>query len=142
MASLRRRGSNCVGLAAVLALLLLRYETLVFLGVGPGGAVGADLPLRLLQRLLTLVTAFTVVGAMTAVGVVLVIGLMGAPPLLRSALLGLVVSVAGFGLALHPAVNLPPGPLIGVLCVGLLPLGSGARGALVQGLSLARPCCR
>ena len=47
---------------------------------------------------------------------------MGAPALLRSALLGLVVSVAGFGLALHPAVNLPPGPLIGVLCVGLLPL--------------------
>ena len=41
------------------------------------GSVGADLPLRLLQRLLTLVTAFTVVGAMTAVGVVLVIGLLG-----------------------------------------------------------------
>ena len=144
MASLRRRGSNCVGLAAVLALLLLRYETLVFLGVDPGGSVGADLPLRLLQRLLTLVTAFTVVGAMPAVGVVLVIGLMGAPAqlaLLRSAQLGLVVSDDDFGLALHPAESLPPGPLIGVLCVGLLPLGSGARGALVLGLSLARPCC-
>ena len=32
------------------------------------------------------------------------------------------ITVTGFGLALHPAVNLPPGPLIGVLCVGLLPL--------------------
>ena len=124
-----------LALAAVLALLWLRYEPLVFLGVDPGGAIGAGLPVRRLRLLLTLVTAFTVVSAMTAVGVVLVIGLMGAPAqlalpgasslrqaLLRSALLGLVVSVAGFGLALHPAVNLPPGPLIGVLCVGLLPL--------------------
>jgi zinc/manganese transport system permease protein len=90
---------------------------------------------RRLRLLLTLVTAFTIVSAMTAVGVVLVIGLMGAPAqlalqgatslrqaLLRSSLLGLLISTAGFGLALHPAINLPPGPLIGVLCVGLLPL--------------------
>jgi len=27
-------------------------------------------------------------------------------------------------LAIQPAVNLPPGPLIGVLCLVLLPLGA------------------
>ena len=126
---------GALALAAVLALLLLRYDALVFLGVDPGGALGAGLPVRRLRLLLTLVTAFTIVSAMTAVGVVLVIGLMGAPAqlalqgatslhqaLLRSSLLGLLISTAGFGLALHPAINLPPGPLIGVLCVGLLPL--------------------
>ncbi|MFN7900126.1 MAG: metal ABC transporter permease [Synechococcaceae cyanobacterium] len=130
-----------LALAAVLALLVLRYEPLVFLGVDPGGAQGAGLPVQRLRLLLTLVTAFTVVSAMTAVGVVLVIGLMGAPAqlalqgasslrqaLLRSALLGLVISVAGFGIALLPAVNLPPGPLIGVLCVVLLPLARWQQG--------------
>lgn len=85
--------------------------------------------------LLTLVTAFTVVSAMTAVGVVLVIALMGAPALLalqgakslrqtllRAALIGMGLAAGGFALAIQPAVNLPPGPLIGVLCLGLLPL--------------------
>ncbi|MEB3199498.1 MAG: metal ABC transporter permease [Synechococcaceae cyanobacterium] len=124
-----------LALAAVLALLLLRYQPLVFLGVDPGGAAGAGLPVRRLRLLMTLVTAFTVVSAMTAVGVVLVIGLMGAPALvalpgaaslrqalLRSSLVGLAISLCGYGLALHPSVNLPPGPLIGVLCIALLPL--------------------
>jgi zinc/manganese transport system permease protein len=34
------------------------------------------------------------------------------------------ISGGGFLLAIQPAVNLPPGPLIGVLCMGLLPLAS------------------
>ena len=68
---------------------------------------------------------------------VLVIALMGAPALLalagasslrqalgRSALVGMAISGAGFLLAIQPAVNLPPGPLIGVLCMGLLPLAA------------------
>ena len=75
--------------------------------------------------------------SMTAVGVVLVIALMGAPALValagaaslrqalgRSALVGMGISGGGFLLAIQPAVNLPPGPLIGVLCMGLLPLAS------------------
>jgi zinc/manganese transport system permease protein len=75
------------------------------------------------------------VSAMTAVGVVLVIGLMGAPALLalpgasslrqallRASALGALLSGAGFGLAIQPWVNLPPGPLIGVLCLLLLPV--------------------
>jgi zinc/manganese transport system permease protein len=88
-----------------------------------------------LRLLLTLVTAVTVVSAMTAVGVVQVIALMGAPALLalggatslrqalfRAALIGMAITALGFSLALLPAVNLPPGPLIGVLCLALLPL--------------------
>ena len=120
---------------AMLLLLLWRYDHYVYLGVDPLGATSAGLPVRRLRLLLTLVTAFTVVSAMTAVGVVLVIALMGAPALvalggatslrqalLRAALVGLALSAGGFLLAIQPLVNLPPGPLIGVLCMGLLPL--------------------
>jgi len=124
-----------VALAAVLGLLGWRYDQLVFLGVDPAGAAAIGLPVARLQGLMTLVTAFTVVSAMTAVGVVLVMALMGAPAvvalggarslraaLIRAAAVGLAVTAAGFGLALVPAINLPPGPLIGVLCLALLPL--------------------
>ena len=122
---------------AVLLLLAWRYHHYVYLGVDPLGAASAGLPVQRLRLLLTLVTAFTVVSAMTAVGVVLVIALMGAPALValagaaslrqalwRSALVGMGISGGGFLLAIQPAVNLPPGPLIGVLCMGLLPLAS------------------
>ncbi len=129
-----------LALAAVLALLALRYRELVFLGVDPLGAASAGLPVRAMRLLVTLVTAFTVVSAMTAVGVVLVIALMGAPALLalngatslrqalrRAAAIGMALAGTGFLLAIQPAVNLPPGPLIGVLSMLLLPLSSLAR---------------
>ncbi|MCP9854098.1 metal ABC transporter permease [Synechococcus sp. HJ21-Hayes] len=128
---------SLLALAAVLLLLALRYRHYVYLGVDPLGAAGAGLPVRRLRLLLTLVTAFTVVSAMTAVGVVLVIALMGAPALValggasslrqalaRSALVGMAISGTGFLVAIQPAVNLPPGPLIGLLCMGLLPLAA------------------
>jgi zinc/manganese transport system permease protein len=128
---------SLLALAAVLLLLAWRYNHFVYLGVDPLGAASAGLPVQRLRLLLTLVTAFTVVSAMTAVGVVLVIALMGAPALValggaaslrqalgRSALVGLGLSGAGFVLAILPAVNLPPGPLIGVLCMGLLPIAA------------------
>ncbi len=131
---------SLVALAAVLLLLWRGYRSLVFLGVDPLGAAGAGLPVRRLRLLLTLVTAFTVVSAMTAVGVVLVIALMGAPALLgltgayslrqalqRAAAVGTLLSGGGFLLAIQPAVNLPPGPLIGVMSLGLLPLAALAR---------------
>jgi zinc/manganese transport system permease protein len=126
---------SLLALVAMLLLVVLRYRQYVYLGVDPMGAASAGLPVRRLRLLLTLVTAFTVVSAMTAVGVVLVIGLMAAPALLalsgarslrqalwRSALAGTALSGAGFWLAIQPSVNLPPGPLIGVLCLVLLPL--------------------
>lgn len=107
------------------------YRPLVFLGVDPVGAAASGLPLRALQLALVGITAFVVVSSMAAVGVVLVIGLMCAPALFglagavslrqavfRAATAGVVLSVGGFLLAL--LLNLPPGPLIGVLCVGLL----------------------
>ena len=112
------------------------YRPLVFLSVDPVGAAASGLPLRALQLALAGTTAFVVVSSMTAVGVVLVISLMCAPALfglagatslrqaaLRAAAVGMVFSVGGFLLAL--LLNLPPGPLIGVLCVGLLVVRRG-----------------
>lgn len=128
---------SLVALLAMLLLLGLRYRQYVYLGVDPLGAASAGLPVRRLRLLLTGVTALTVVSAMTAVGVVLVIALMGAPALValagagslrqalqRAALIGMALAGGGFALALQPAINLPPGPLIGVLCLGLLPLAA------------------
>ena len=128
---------SLLALAAVLLLLAFRYRHFVFVGVDPVGAASAGLPVRGLRLLLTFVTALTVVGAMSAVGVVLVIALMGAPALValdgatslrqalgRAALVGMALSGAGFLLAIQPAINLPPGPLIGVLCMGLLPFAA------------------
>ena len=69
--------------------------------------------------------------SLTAVGVVLVIALLCAPVLihleqstslkalmLRASATGLVLTSGGIGLAI--GLDLPPGPLIGVLCVLLL----------------------
>ena len=139
-ASLADLVRTLLALAAVLALLVLRYRELVFLGVDPLGAASAGLPVRAMRLLITLVTAFTVVSAMTAVGVVLVIALMGAPALLalndatslrqalrRAAAIGMTLAGAGFLLAIQPAINLPPGPLIGVLSMLLLPFSSQGR---------------
>lgn len=126
---------SLVALVAMLLLVGLRYHQYVYLGVDPLGAASAGLPVRQLRLMLTAVTALTVVSAMSAVGVVLVIALMGAPALLalagaislrqamlRASLLGMALSALGFLLSLQPAVNLPPGPLIGTLCLALLPL--------------------
>ena len=109
------------------------YRPLVFLGVDPVGAAAVGVPLRALQLASAGITAFVVVSSMAAVGVVLVIGLMCAPALVglagatslrqavfRASAVGMVLSVGGFLLAL--LLNLPPGPAIGVLCIGLLAL--------------------
>ena len=107
------------------------YRPLVFLGVDPMGAAASGLPLRTLKLAMAGVTAFVIVSSMAAVGVVLVIGLMCAPALvglagatslrqavLRASAAGMALSGGGFLLAL--LLNLPPDPLIGVLCVGLV----------------------
>ena len=134
---------SLLALLAMLLLLQQRYRHYVYLGVDPVGAASAGLPVRRLRLLLTLITSLTVVSAMTAVGVVLVIGLMGAPALLalpnavslrqallRAALLGMVLSAGGFLIAVQPGVNLPPGPLIGVLSLAVLPLAAWRSAAL------------
>lgn len=112
------------------------YRPLVFLGVDPMGAAASGLPLRTLKLAMAGITAFVIVSSMAAVGVVLVIGLMCAPALvglagatslrqavLRASAAGMALSVGGFLLAL--LLNLPPGPLIGVLCVGLVVVRRG-----------------
>lgn len=112
------------------------YRPLVFLSVDPMGAAASGLPLRALKLALAVITAFVIVSSMAAVGVVLVISLMCAPALfglagatslrqavLRASVAGMALSVGGFLLAL--LLNLPPGPLIGVLCIGLLVVRRG-----------------
>jgi len=124
--------------AALLGLVWSAYRSLVYLGVDPDGAAAVGLPVRQLRLALAVVTALVVVSAMAAVGVVLVIALLCAPVLpglqrvaslrtamLRASLVGLVLSAGGFGLAL--LLNLPPGPLIGVGCLGLLLPGARSR---------------
>ena len=120
-----------VAAAAMGLLLLARYRQLVFLGVDPEGAQASGLPVRSLQLMQSLVTSMVIVSAMAAVGVILVIGLLCAPVLpglrrvgslraamVQSAGMGLAVSAIGFLLAVP--LNLPPGPLIGVVCMALL----------------------
>lgn len=129
-------GSNDLvrtGIAALALLMLLfsHYRDLVFLGVDPEGAVAARRPVSQIRFLSIVITALVVISAITAVGIVLVIGLLCAPVLMhverslslrdlifRSAGTGLVL--CGGGMMLAVAGDLPPGPLIGVLCVTML----------------------
>ena len=123
-------GRSLLAAAALLGLVAVAYRNLVYLGVDPDGAAAVGLPVRALRLALACITALVVVSAMAAVGVVLVIALLCAPVLpglrravslraamLRASVVGLLLSTAGFALAL--ALNLPPGPLIGVACLGL-----------------------
>ena len=126
-------------LLSTLAFLLLvvnRYQQLLFIGVDQEGAEALHLPVRQLRFLMTLVTSLVVISSMNAVGVVLVVGLLCAPVLmhvervvnLRSLILssaGTGLVLTGGGLLLALGLDLPPGPLIGVLCVLLLLLKRG-----------------
>ncbi len=120
-----------------LLLVVSRYRQLLFIGVDPEGAEALHLPVRQLRFSMTVVTSLVVISSMSAVGVVLVIGLLCAPVLMhvervvslrsliiRSAATGLVLT--GGGLLLALGLDLPPGPLIGVLCVLLLLLKRGS----------------
>jgi len=120
-------GTVLAGLALVL-MLLTRYRDFVYLGVDPDGAAAAGRPVAQLRFAMTVITALVVISSLTAVGVVLVIALLCAPVLLhveqssslkqlmlRGAGTGFVLSSGGLGMAI--ALDLPPGPLIGVLCV-------------------------
>lgn len=122
---------SLLALGLLLLLLIGRHRALVYVGVDPNGAAAMGLPVRSLRLQLAFATAFVVVSAMTAVGVILVIGLICAPALvgvagatslrqaaLRAGMIGVLLSAGGFVLAL--ALDCPPGPLIGVLCMGLL----------------------
>ncbi len=122
---------TAISAVALVLLLIGRYQDLVFIGVDPEGALAAKRPVRQIRFITIVVTALVVISAITAVGIVLVIGLLCAPVLIHversTSLKSLMLKSAGTGLLLCGggmmlAVlwDLPPGPLIGVLCMALL----------------------
>ena len=117
-----------IATSALLLLLLTRYQDLVFIGVDPDGAIAAKRPVTQIRFIAIVITALVIISAITAVGIVLVIALLCAPVLmhierstslkqliLRSAVTGLVLTSGGMILSI--AVDLPPGPVIGSLCM-------------------------
>lgn len=120
-----------VAAALSLGFLVTNYRALVFSGVDPDGAEAAGINVKRLQTLLAVVSTLVIVSAIAAVGVILVIALLCAPAVValhcsrslketiaKSAAIGASCSLAGFGLSL--ALDLPPGPLIGLGCLLLL----------------------
>ena len=117
-----------IATSALILLLLTRYQDLVFLGVDPDGAIAAKRPVTQIRFVAIIITALVIISAITAVGIVLVIALLCAPVLmhidrstslkqliLRSAVTGLALTSGGMMIAI--AVDLPPGPVIGSLCM-------------------------
>ena len=113
---------------ALVFLLLTRYQDLVFIGVDPDGALAAKRPVTQIRFIAVVVTALVIISAITAVGIVLVIALLCAPVLMHieksTSLKQLIIKSSATGLALTSggmmlaiAVDLPPGPVIGSLCM-------------------------
>jgi zinc/manganese transport system permease protein len=113
---------------ALVVLLLTRYQDLVFIGVDPDGALAAKRPVIQIRFIAVVVTALVIISAITAVGIVLVIALLCAPVLMHieksTSLKQLIIKSSATGLALTSggmmlaiAVDLPPGPAIGSLCM-------------------------
>jgi len=120
-----------IAAAAAMAFIGTQYQRLVFSGVDPDGAEAAGVPIHRLRTLLAVVTTLVIVSAISAVGIILVIALLCAPAvvglnqasslsgaMVRASVIGSSCSLGGFGLAL--LLDLPPGPVIGLLCLLLL----------------------
>ena len=112
-------------------LVIFFYTDLVFIGVDQDGAISAKRPVRKILLLSNLTTSLVIINGITAVGLVLVIGLFCAPVIIHykksESLIGLMInsSITGFlltstGIILALVFDLPPGPLIGVLCLLLI----------------------
>ena len=117
-----------IATSVLIILLLTRYQDLVFLGVDPDGAIAAKRPVTQIRFVAIIITALVIISAITAVGIILVIALLCAPVLmhierstslkqliLKSAATGLALTSGGMMIAI--AVDLPPGPVIGSLCM-------------------------
>jgi zinc/manganese transport system permease protein len=120
-----------IATAAIIFLLVTRYQDLVFIGVDPDGAQAAKRPVTQIRFIAIVITALVIISAITAVGIILVIALLCAPVLmhidkstslkqliLKSSATGLALTSGGMMLAI--AVDLPPGPVIGSLCMIML----------------------
>ena len=117
-----------IATSALILLLLTRYQDLVFLGVDPDGAIAAKRPVTQIRFVAIIITALVIISAITAVGIILVIALLCAPVLMHiersTSLKQLIIQSSATGLALTSggmmlsiAVDLPPGPVIGSLCM-------------------------
>ena len=117
-----------IATSALILLLLTRYQDLVFLGVDPDGAISAKRPVTQIRFVAIAITALVIISAITAVGIILVIALLCAPVLMHiersTSLRQLILKAGATGLALTSggmilsiAVDLPPGPVIGSLCM-------------------------
>ena len=117
-----------IATSALILLLLTRYQDLVFLGVDPDGAIAAKRPVTQIRFVAIIITALVIISAITAVGIILVIALLCAPVLMHiersTSLKQLIIKSSATGLALTSggmmlsiAVDLPPGPVIGSLCM-------------------------
>ena len=117
-----------IATSALILLLLTRYQDLVFLGVDPDGAIAAKRPVTQIRFVAIIITALVIISAITAVGIILVIALLCAPVLIHiersTSLKQLIIKSSATGLALTSggmmlsiAVDLPPGPVIGSLCM-------------------------
>ena len=117
-----------IATSALILLLLTRYQDLVFLGVDPDGALAAKRPVTQIRFVAIIITALVIISAITAVGIILVIALLCAPVLMHiersTSLKQLIIKSSATGLALTSggmmlsiAVDLPPGPVIGSLCM-------------------------
>lgn len=117
-----------IATSALMLLLLTRYQDLVFLGVDPDGAIAAKRPVTQIRFVAIIITALVIISAITAVGIILVIALLCAPVLMHiersTSLKQLIIKSSATGLALTSggmmlsiAVDLPPGPVIGSLCL-------------------------
>ena len=117
-----------IATSALILLLLTRYQDLVFLGVDPDGAIAAKRPVTQIRFVAIIITALVIISAITAVGIILVIALLCAPDLMhierstslkqsiiKSSATGLALTSGGMMLSV--AVDLPPGPVIGSLCL-------------------------
>ena len=117
-----------IATSALILLLLTRYQDLVFLGVDPDGAIAAKRPVTQIRFVAIIITALVIISAITAVGIILVIALLCAPVLMHiersTSLKQLIIKSSATGLALtsggmmlSSAVDLPPGAVIGSLCM-------------------------
>ena len=122
-----------VGLLAggVLTVVRLFYKELVFATYDADVALASGLPVRFLEYLLPLLVALTTVAALKTVGNVMVMSLLVVPAATGTLLarrlasimaatvaVALVAVVAGLYLSFH--LNLPTGPAIVVVSVGML----------------------
>lgn len=122
---------NFVAFLMFTSLMITGYKKLVHVGLDADDAAANGIDVPSLNLALGFTTALVIISSMASVGVILVIALLSAPALLgsvkahslriamiRSSIFGLVISILGFVISI--GLNVAPGPLISVLCVGSL----------------------